>query len=106
MDVLVLPSRTMPTWKEQFGRVLIEAMACGVPVIGSDSGEIPTTIGEAGMVFSEGDADGLAAQIARLYNDPVLRMGLGEKARKRAAENFSTSKVGTLYREFFERVLS
>ena len=48
LDVLALPSRTTPTWKEQFGRVLIEAMACGVPVVGSDSGEIPHVIGDAG----------------------------------------------------------
>lgn len=41
LDVLVLPSRTLAHWKEQFGRVLTEAMACAVAVIGSDSGEIP-----------------------------------------------------------------
>jgi len=45
LDVLVLPSRSRSFWKEQFGRVLIEAMACGVPVIGSSSGEIPNVIG-------------------------------------------------------------
>ncbi|MBD2691505.1 glycosyltransferase family 4 protein [Anabaena catenula] len=44
MDMLVAPSQTMPNWKEQFGRMLIEAFACGVPVIGSDSGEIPYVI--------------------------------------------------------------
>ena len=46
----MLPSLTRPNWKEQFGRVLVEAMACGVPVVGSDSGEIPRVIGEAGLV--------------------------------------------------------
>ncbi|MFN2202543.1 MAG: glycosyltransferase, partial [Caldilineaceae bacterium] len=49
LDVFVLPSRTTPTWKEQFGRVLIEAMSCGVPVIGSDSGEIPHVVADAGL---------------------------------------------------------
>ena len=43
-----MPSRTLPNWKEQFGRVIIEAMACGVPVVGSDSGAIPDVIGDAG----------------------------------------------------------
>lgn len=47
LDVLVLPSRTLPNWKEQFGRVLIEAMACQVPVVGSDSGEIRNVVAAA-----------------------------------------------------------
>ena len=51
LHALVLPSRTTPRWKEQFGRVLIEAMACGVPPVGSDSGEIPHVIDDAGLVF-------------------------------------------------------
>ncbi len=54
MDVFVLPSLTTPNWKEQFGRVLIEAMSCEVPVIGSDSGEIPEVIGSSGLTFPEG----------------------------------------------------
>ncbi|MCH8258470.1 MAG: glycosyltransferase, partial [Proteobacteria bacterium] len=50
MDMLVAPSQTTPSWKEQFGRMVIEAFACGVPVIGSDSGEIPRVIDDAGIV--------------------------------------------------------
>lgn len=60
-DVLVLPSRSTPEWKEQFGHVLIEAMAMGVPVVGSDSGEIPHVIGREDLVFPEEDVRGLAA---------------------------------------------
>ncbi|HNT34631.1 MAG TPA: glycosyltransferase, partial [bacterium] len=55
LDVLVLPSLSRPNWKEQFGRILVEAMACGVPVIGADSGEIPQVIGDGGVVFAQGD---------------------------------------------------
>src|SRR5262249_36913870 len=44
MDVLALPSLTAPHWKEQYGRIIAEAMACGVPVVGSDSGAIPEVI--------------------------------------------------------------
>src|SRR5262249_1025710 len=50
MDVLVLPSRTTDTWAEQFGHVLIEAMAAGVPVVGSSSGAIPEVVGDAGVI--------------------------------------------------------
>ncbi len=55
LDILVLPSLSRPNWVEQFGRVLIEAMACGVAVVGSASGEIPWVIGDAGVLFPEGD---------------------------------------------------
>lgn len=72
-DVFVLPSVTCPPSPEQFGCVLAEAMACGVPVIGSDSGAIPETVGEAGLVVPEGDAEALARAILRISQDPDLR---------------------------------
>ena len=75
LDVLVLPSHTTATWKEQFGRVIVEALSCGVPVVGSDSGEIPWLIGltGGGLCFPEGDAHALAEQLQRLRDDPALR---------------------------------
>ena len=73
MDLLVAPSQTTWHWKEQFGRMLIEAFACGVPVIGSDSGEIPYVIGDAGRVVGEKDVVGWAAAIVELLDRPDLR---------------------------------
>jgi len=84
LDVLVLPSRTTRTWKEQFGRVLVEAMLCGVPVIGSSSGEIPKVIANAGLVFHEGNAIDLSQKITALHSDPNLRNDLAEKGIERA----------------------
>src|SRR5439155_1924103 len=55
MDVLAAPSQTMPRWKEQLGRMILEAFACGVPVIASDSGEIPYVVADAGRVIGEAD---------------------------------------------------
>ncbi len=89
MDVLVLPSETTPGWQEQLGRVLIEAMAMGVPVIGSDSGAIPETIGGAGLVFHEGDVDDLTAKLKRIREDHMLRAELAAKGRRRAEERFT-----------------
>ena len=60
MDLMVAPSQTMKNWREQFGRMIIEAFACGVPVVGSDSGEIPFVIGDAGRVVAETDVAGWA----------------------------------------------
>ncbi len=83
LDVLVLPSHTTPTWKEQFGRVIIEALWCGVPVIGSDSGEIPWLIEltGGGLVFGEGDVEMLAGAIAKLRAEPELRAELARAGR-------------------------
>jgi glycosyltransferase involved in cell wall biosynthesis len=82
-DVLVLPSRTTPTWKEQFGRVIVEALWCGVPVIGSDSGEIPWLIGltGGGLVFPEGDVDALSARLQELRDSPAKRAELAARGR-------------------------
>jgi glycosyltransferase involved in cell wall biosynthesis len=93
LDVLVLPSRGTPAWIEQFGRVLTEAMACGVACVGSDSGEIPQVLGEAGLVFPEDDAAALGAALARLAADPALRAELGVAGRARVLERFSMAKV-------------
>jgi glycosyltransferase involved in cell wall biosynthesis len=70
LDVLVLMSRTARTWKEQFGRVIMEAQACGVPVIGSDSGSIPGVVAEGGWVVPEGRSAPLAELLGRLMASP------------------------------------
>lgn len=92
-DALVLPSRTTPGWAEQFGHVLIEAMACKVPVIGSDSGVIPEVIGETGLVFTEGDVDSLSAKILELKNRPELARQFSEVGVKRVQSEFSNRTI-------------
>lgn len=103
LDALVLPSLTRPNWKEQFGRVLVEAMASGVPVVGSDSGAIPDVIGGAGLVFPEGDADALTACLRRLQNDATLRADLAQQGRERVLAHFTQAQVAAatvaVYRE-------
>ncbi|MBE3560623.1 MAG: glycosyltransferase family 4 protein [Ktedonobacteraceae bacterium] len=93
LDALVLPSLTRPNWKEQFGRVLAEAMSCETPVIGSDSGEIPHVIGDAGLVFHEGDARALSACVRRLLDDPVLYADLAQRGRRRVLEHYTQEKI-------------
>jgi len=94
-DALALPSRTTPGWKEQFGRVLIEALACGVPLVGSDSGHIPELIQEmdGGLVFPEQDAGALAEALHSLIADPVYARRLGETGRQAVMEEYAVTSV-------------
>jgi glycosyltransferase involved in cell wall biosynthesis len=93
LHVLVLPSRTQPNWQEQFGRVLPEAMISGLPVVGSDSGEIPNVIGDAGLVYPEGDVEALRAQLQALAGDQALWRDLAECGRRRALEHYTQAQV-------------
>jgi glycosyltransferase involved in cell wall biosynthesis len=93
IDVLALPSRTTPRWKEQFGRVLIEANACGTPVIGAHSGAIPDVVAEAGLIVPERDANALAAAITQLHADPATAKRMGERGRKQVEENYTWARV-------------
>ncbi len=93
LDVLVLPSLTFPNWKEQFGRVLIEAMSSEIPVIGSSSGEIPRVIEEGGLIFREGDPKDLKEKLELLINNENHRRELGRKGRERILQHYSWKVV-------------
>lgn len=93
LDAFVLPSRTRPNWKEQFGRVLIEAMACAVPVVGSESGAIPEVIGPAGLLFEENDQDELEAHLLALRDDPTLYEAISAAGRQRVLRHFTHEQV-------------
>lgn len=109
LDVLVNPSLTWrrgrTQWKEQFGRSLVEAMACGVPVVGSDSGEIPNVIGEAGLVAPESDVVALQASLQRLMDDPALRRELGERGRRRVLEHYTQQRIAQQTYQCYQQLL-
>src|SRR5258708_33120348 len=93
LDAFVLPSLTRPNWMEQFGRVLPEAMACETPVIGSNSGEIPFVIDDAGLIFPEGDARALSEGVRKLLDDPTLYENLSRRGRQRVLDNYTQEQV-------------
>jgi glycosyltransferase involved in cell wall biosynthesis len=103
LDLLVVPSRTRSNWKEQFGRVLTEAMASEVAVIGSDSGAIPDVIGEGGLVFPEDNMVALAQRLRQLLENPDQRRELGQQGRQRVLKHFTQQQVAAstinVYRE-------
>jgi glycosyltransferase involved in cell wall biosynthesis len=105
-DVLVLPSLTRPNWKEQFGRVLVEAMASGVPVVGSDSGAIPGVIDSAGLVVPEGNARALAQALRHLRDDRTQWDAYATRGRVRAVNHFSQESVADATLEVYQALSS
>ncbi|MDY7021764.1 MAG: hormogonium polysaccharide biosynthesis glycosyltransferase HpsO [Cyanobacteriota bacterium] len=114
MNVLILPSETTYKfktltavgWKEQFGHVLIEAMACKVPVIGSDSGEIPHVIADAGLVFPEGKAEALAENLRQLMENTQLADDLAKQAYERAMHYYTNKALAQQLLTFYQELLS
>jgi phosphatidylinositol alpha-1,6-mannosyltransferase len=102
MTMLCAPSRTTGRWREQFGRMLIEAMACGVPVVASDSGEMPSVVGDAGVIAGEQDVAGWAAAIDRLCGDHVVRREHAARGLQRAHDRFAWPVVARAHLSFFE----
>jgi glycosyltransferase involved in cell wall biosynthesis len=97
MDVLVLPSRTTATWEEQFGRVLVEALWCGTPVVGAESGQIPWVVATTGggRTYPEGNIGALSRILDALAADPLQRRALANQGHKVVRETFSTEAVAT-----------
>ncbi len=113
MNTLVLPSETdykfktltAVGWKEQFGHVLIEAMASKVPVIGSDSGEIPHVIEDAGLVFPEGDVEALRSCLVSLMEQPELTHKLAELGYERAMKRYTNKALAKELLNFYKTLL-
>ena len=95
-DIVVLPSLSTPKWKEQYGRVIPEAMACGRVVIGSDSGAIPELIRGHGRVFPEGNVQALAQVLRDLLVQPDLEAE-GSKASAYAHEKLSITRQAEIW---------
>jgi len=105
MDLLCAPSETTSQWREQFGRMLIEAMACGVPVLASRSGEIPHVVDDAGVLVEERDAQQWSDAIDRLLANPELRRELAARGLARVHEQFAWPVVARAHLAFFEELL-
>lgn len=106
MDIFVLPSLTQSNWMEQFGRVLIEAMGCGVPVVGSDSGEIPHVVGDAGVIAPEGNVEALRDALAALAGDPARRLSLAQQGRARVLAHYTQEQVARDIHRVYREILA
>lgn len=105
MDILCAPSETAPNWREIFGRMLIEAFACGVAVVASDSGEIPRIVADAGVIVREGEAAELARSIGTLLKSPALRRDYARRGCERVTSTYSWPVVARKHLDFFDELL-
>jgi len=105
MDVLCAPSQTRPNWREVFGRMLIEAFACGVPVVGSDSGEIPYVVKDAGIIVGERDQAGWVQALGKLVENPSYRREMSARGLERARSTYAWPAVARQHLDFLDEVL-
>jgi glycosyltransferase involved in cell wall biosynthesis len=105
LDAVVVPSLASETWVEQFGRVVIEAMAMGVPVVASDTGALPEVVGDAGIVIPSGSPADIASAITQLRSDPVATAAMRERGLARARQ-YSWSTIAAAHQHLYESVLS
>lgn len=105
LDVLAVPSLTTPGWIEQFGRVAVEAMACGTPVVASDSGALPDVVRGAGLLVPPGDPAALAEALGRAGTDPDLSATMRSEGIARARD-FDWDVIGGDYVELYEDMVA
>lgn len=105
-DILVAPSITMNNWREQFGRMLVEGFASGLTVMGSNSGEIPYVIAEAGVIFKEKDSKDLQEKLMRVLQNPMTQLEYSKKGHERFKNNFSLSQVSSRYANLIKEVVN
>jgi glycosyltransferase involved in cell wall biosynthesis len=104
-DMLALPSETRDNWKEQFGRVIIEANACGIPVIGTRCGEIPAVINRTGggIVVPESSPEEFAAALGTLIRAPHRRIALGRRGHAVASREYDQRFLASRFAEVISR---
>jgi L-malate glycosyltransferase len=108
LDLFILPSKPVRQsdhiWEEQFGHVLIEAMACGVPALGSDSGAIPEVVGEEPGIFRHGNADAIYEKLSALLEAPEVLAAMGVRQRERVMRFYSHEAVARIYATFLRSI--
>src|SRR3989339_107897 len=92
-DILCLPSRQTRTWEEQYGMVLIEAMACGLPIVTTATGAIQEVCDNVVLYAKPSDPHSLQINLEKLLRDKKLRERFGHLARRRAFQNFDRQKI-------------
>jgi L-malate glycosyltransferase len=103
MDIFVLGSYATPTWQEQFGLSLAQAMLLGITSIGSTSGAIPEVLASTGLLFEEKNVDGLARALETLLASEETRRAIAEAERRLALKRYTSETVAASYLGVFRK---
>ncbi len=104
-DIFVLPSRQTETWEEQYGMVLVEAMASGLPIITTQTGAIPEVVGDSALLVPDKSPQQLALALETLLTNPALRLKLARKARARAEKYFDRQLIAKQLEKLYNRFI-
>jgi glycosyltransferase involved in cell wall biosynthesis len=103
-DIFCLPSRETKTWKEQYGMCLLEAMACGLPIVTTNSGAIPEVCGDVALISRHSDINELKTNLEKLIYNVNLRQSLSIASRQRAEERFNCQKTAKKIKKIYEEI--
>lgn len=108
LDALVVPSETQPSWKEQFGRVIVEALACETPVVGTNSGEIPHLLRQTGggIVVEERNATALAEGLLSMAECTDRRQTYASQGANYVRSHFAHSTLAASFASSIESARS
>lgn len=104
-DIFCLPSKTTPYWQEQYGMALVEAMACGLPVITTKTGAIGEVCGNAAVYVKPADANDLQSKLEKLIESETSRVILREKSITRAKSRYDCLKTAKKIDALYQKVL-
>lgn len=105
MDVFVLGSKTTSHWIDTFPLVTVQAQACGIPVIASDSASLPWQLEDTALIFSEGDRDELKNALLRIMSDTGLSENLARNGKARSNELFCVRGMAANFDRIARQVL-
>jgi glycosyltransferase involved in cell wall biosynthesis len=105
LDCLIHVPRTTKSWVDTFPLAVVEAMAVGLPFIGSNSGVIPYQIGEQGIIVPEGDSKALKKAMQNILNNPKHAKELGEIMKERVMRTFEVRHLNRCLKIIFEEIL-
>lgn len=104
-DIFVLASESTRYWKEQFGMVLVEAMASGLPVVATRSGAIPEVVEDAGLLIGEGNVDQLESALDKIIRNEKVRKEIQTKGIARSKKMFDAKKNSRHILKVYEQLL-